>query len=71
MLPAGKLLRYTQMLLAMMLLAMPECSGSCYKLHSLEQHLARWLLTIGDYTGDEMTLTHELISLTLGVRHPA
>ena len=60
-----KLLRYTQMLLAM-----TGRSGSCYKLHKLEQHLARWLLTMGDYTGDEMSLTHELISLTLGVRRP-
>lgn len=58
-----KLLRYTQMLLVM-----TGRTGSCYKLHSLEQHLARWLLMIGDYTGDEMRLTHELMALTLGVR---
>lgn len=61
----GRLLRYTRMLLAM-----TGRSGSCHRLHQLEQQLARWLLTMGDYTGDEMSLTHELISLTLGVRRP-
>jgi len=61
----GKLLRYTRMLLAM-----TGRSGACHKMHRLEQQLARWLLTMGDYTGDEMSLTHELISLTLGVRRP-
>ena len=60
-----KLLRYTQMLLAM-----TGRSVCCHKLHNLKQQLARWLLTMGDYTGDEMRLTHELISLTLGVRRP-
>lgn len=61
----GKLLRYTRMLLVM-----TGCSGSCYKLHRLEQQVARWLLMMGDYTGDEMRLTHELIALTLAVRRP-
>ena len=60
-----RLMRYAQMLLAM-----TGRSGSCNKLHSLEQQLARWLLMMGDYTGDELLLTHELISLTLGVRRP-
>ena len=58
-----KLLRYTQMLLAM-----TGLSGACYKLHSMEQHLARWLLMMGDYVGEELLLTHELMALTLGVR---
>ena len=57
------LLRYTQMLLAM-----TGQSSACNKLHTLEQQLARWLLMMHDYVGDEMQLTHELISLTLGVR---
>jgi CRP-like cAMP-binding protein len=57
------LLRYTQMLLAM-----TSQSSACNKLHSLEQQLARWLLMMQDYAGDEFRLTHELISLTLGVR---
>src|ERR1044072_349097 len=58
-----KLTRYTQMLLVM--------TGrvvACNKLHSLEQQLARWLLTMNDYVGDELRLTHELMALTLGVR---
>lgn len=58
------LLRYTQMLLGM-----TGQSGSCYKLHRLEQQFARWLLTMQDYVGmDDLRLTHELIALTLGVR---
>ena len=58
-----KLLRYTQMLLAM-----TGRTGACNKLHSLDQQLARWLLTMNDYTDDHLQLTHELIALTLGVR---
>ena len=58
-----KLIRYTQMLLAM-----TARSGACNKLHSTEQQLARWLLIMRDYTSDELALTHELIALTLGVR---
>jgi len=58
-----KLIRYTQMLLAM-----TGRSSACNKLHSLEQQLARWLLTMSDYVGDELHLTHDLIALTLGVR---
>lgn len=58
-----KLIRYTQMLLAM-----TARSGACNKVHSTEQQLARWLLTMRDYAGDELALTHELIALTLGVR---
>lgn len=57
------LLRYTQMLLAM-----TGRTAACNKLHALEQQLARWLLTMNDYVGDELRLTHELIALTLGVR---
>jgi CRP-like cAMP-binding protein len=58
-----KLLRYTQMLLVM-----TGRTGACSKLHSLEQQLARWLLTMNDYIGGELHLTHELMALTLGVR---
>ena len=43
-------------------------NGGCNKLHSLEQQLARWLLTMNDYVGDELRLTHDLMALTLGVR---
>lgn len=59
----ARLTRYTRMLLAM-----TERSGCCYKLHNLEQQHARWLLTMSDYAGDELRLTHELIAQTLGVR---
>jgi CRP-like cAMP-binding protein len=59
----GLLLRYTRMLLAM-----TGQSLACNKLHSLGQQLARWLLMMHDYVGDHLLLTHELISLTLGVR---
>lgn len=58
-----KLMRYTQMLLAM-----TARSAACNKVHSTEQQLARWLLTMRNYVGDELALTHELIALTLGVR---
>ena len=57
------LLRYTQMLLAM-----TGQSSACNKLHTLDKQLARWLLLMHDYAGDELLLTHELISQTLGVR---
>jgi CRP-like cAMP-binding protein len=58
-----RLFRYTQMLLAM-----TGQSSACNKLHSLGQQLARWLLMMHDYVGDELLLTHDLIALTLGVR---
>jgi CRP-like cAMP-binding protein len=57
------LFRYTQMLLSM-----TGQSSACNKLHSMEQHLAKWLLLMHDYVGDELLLTHDLIALTLGVR---
>lgn len=57
------LLRYTQFLLNM-----TGQSSGCNKLHSLEQQLARWLLMMHDYVGDELLLTQDLIALTLGVR---
>ena len=57
------LLRYTQMLLAM-----TGRTAACNKLHSVEQQFARWLLTMNDYVGNELRLTHELMALTLGVR---
>jgi CRP-like cAMP-binding protein len=60
---APLLLRYTQMLLAM-----TGQSTACNKRHALEQQLARWLLMMRDYVGDELLLTHELMALTLGVR---
>jgi CRP-like cAMP-binding protein len=59
-----KLMRYTQMLLAM-----TARSAACNQLHTLDQQFARWLLTMSDYVGgDDLRLTHDLIALTLGVR---
>ena len=57
------LIRYMRMLLAM-----TGRTSACNKLHSLEQQLARWLLTMNDYVGDQLQLTHDLMALTLGVR---
>ena len=57
------LTRYTRMLLAM-----TSRTSACNKLHSIEQQLARWLLTMSDYVGSELRLTHDLMALTLGVR---
>ena len=57
------IIRYTRMLLLM-----TARTGACNKLHSLEQQLARWMLTMNDYVGSELRLTHELMALTLGVR---
>lgn len=57
------LTRYTRMLLAM-----TARTVACYKLHSVEQQLARWLLTMADYVGPELQMTHDLMALTLGVR---
>ena len=60
---SNKLIRYTQMLLAM-----TARSGARNKLHNTDQQLARWLLSMSDYVGEELALTHDLIALTLGVR---
>lgn len=57
------LTRYTRMLLAM-----TARTSACNKLHSIEQQLARWLLTMNDYVGNELRMTHDLMALTLGVR---
>ena len=40
--------------------------------HHIDERLARWLLMCHDRTdGDELTLTHEFISLMLAVRRPS
>lgn len=44
-------------------------SVACNRLHALEARCARWLLATHDrVTGDEFALTHEFMSMMLGVR---
>ena len=58
------LLRYTQTLLTQI---RESAAGNMH--HSVEQRLARWLLTMHDHTeSDELQLTHELIGMMLGSR---
>lgn len=56
------LLRYTQAIVTQI-----SQSAACNHLHSVEQRLSRWLLTIHDRVNGEIPLTHELISRRLGV----
>lgn len=58
------LLRYTQALITQI-----SHTAVCNRLHSIEQRLCRWLLLIHDRVrSDELNLTQEIISHTLGVR---
>ncbi len=58
------LLAYTRAFLAVI-----SQSVACCQYHSIEQRLARWLLTINDYAGlREFPMDHKSISLMLGVR---
>lgn len=58
------LLRYTQALLSQV-----SQSAACISQHSIRQRLARWLLAMSDRTGsNRLELTHEIISIMLGVR---
>lgn len=43
-------------------------NAACNVLHTLDERMSRWLLSIGDRVGgDEFNLTHELLAETLGV----
>jgi CRP-like cAMP-binding protein len=55
------LLRYTQAAIVQV-----AQTAACNRLHSVEQRLSRWLLTIHDRVAGEIPITHELISLRLG-----
>ena len=58
------LLDYTRTLLAVI-----SQSVACSQHHSVEQRLARWLLTMNDYAGSgEFLMVHESIAAMLGVR---
>lgn len=58
------LLRYTQALITQMMQ-----NAACYRHHSLEQQLCRWLLlTLDRCPSRELIMTQELIASMLGVR---
>jgi CRP-like cAMP-binding protein len=58
------MLRYTQALITQM-----SQTSVCNRHHSVEQQLCRWLLlTLDRSTGNELTMTQELIAGMLGVR---
>lgn len=55
------LLRYTQAIITQI-----SQTAICNHVHSVEQRLSRWLLTIHDRVDGDIPLTHELISRRLG-----
>jgi CRP-like cAMP-binding protein len=58
------LLEYTRTFLAVI-----SQSVACSQHHSIEQRVARWLLTMNDYAGSrEFLMVHESIAAMLGVR---
>jgi len=58
------LLRYTQALITQM-----AQTAACYRHHSLDQQLCRWLLlSLDRLPGNELVVTQELIANMLGVR---
>ncbi|OGS94238.1 MAG: Crp/Fnr family transcriptional regulator [Gallionellales bacterium RIFCSPLOWO2_02_FULL_57_47] len=60
----NKFLRYTQALMTQM-----SQTAVCYRHHSVEQQLCRWLLlTLDRLPTNELTMTQELIASMLGVR---
>lgn len=63
-LPQRLLLRYTQALFTQM-----AQTAACYRHHSIDQQLCRWLLSTLDRIGpQELVMTQELVASMLGVR---
>jgi CRP-like cAMP-binding protein len=62
----NRIIRYSQALMSQ-LMQTTVCNG----LHSVEQRCCRWLLMTCDRVGtDDLRLTHEFLSIMLGVRRP-
>ncbi|MBT9597098.1 MAG: Crp/Fnr family transcriptional regulator [Vitreoscilla sp.] len=58
------LLRYTQAMIAQI-----AQTAACYRHHSIDQQLCRWLLSTSDRIPDrELVMTQELVACMLGVR---
>ena len=49
-------------------LAQTSQTAGCNGRHNLDQRLARWLLMAQDRLGEDLPLTHEFLSVMLGVR---
>ena len=63
----GLLLRYVQVLTTQV-----SFTALSNALHSIEERLARWILMCDDRTDtSEIALTHEFLSIMLGVRRPS
>jgi CRP-like cAMP-binding protein len=62
----NRIIRYSQALMSQVMQT-TVCNG----LHSVEQRCCRWLLMTCDRVGtDDLRLTHEFLSIMLGVRRP-
>ena len=58
---------YTQTLVAML-----GQNGACISSHSIEQRLARWLLTVSDRVdSDSFNVTHDFLAQMLGAQRPS
>ena len=67
----GAALRYVLGRYALAFQAQVTMTAACNARHPIEQRLARWLLIAHDRAGaDEFAITHEFISMMLGVRRP-
>lgn len=65
----GGALQHLLLLYTQALLTLTAQTAVCYRFHTLEQQLCRWLLlTLDRSTSDELRTTHEKVALMLGVR---